>query len=58
MIFLLQESLNPLFDVLIPVEIPQLRAQTLSRGAKGLILARQPTWTTVYSLKVDVPTKW
>jgi hypothetical protein len=26
-----------------PVEIPQLRTQTLSRGAAGLILATQPT---------------
>lgn len=41
-----------------PVEMPQLRTQTLSRGAAGLILAKQPTWTTVYSLKVEVPTKW
>lgn len=41
-----------------PVEMPQLRTQTLSRGAAGLILAKQPKWTTVYSLKVEVPTKW
>lgn len=46
-------------DVFIkPVDIPQLSTQTLSRGAAGLILATQPTWTTVYSLKVEVPRKW
>lgn len=38
--------------------MPQLRIQTLSKGACGLIFARQPECTTVYSLKVDVPTKW
>lgn len=38
--------------------MPQLRIQTLSKGARGLIFARQPAWTTVYSLKVDVPRKW
>lgn len=42
----------------LPVEMPQLRIHTLSRGANGLSLARQPEWTTVYSLKVDVPKKW
>lgn len=41
-----------------PVEIPQLRMQTLSSGAAGFIFATQPAWTTVYSLKVEVPTKW
>ena len=46
------------WEGILPVEMPQLRTQTLSRGASGLILARQPTWMTVYSLKVDVPTKW
>lgn len=40
------------------MEMPQLRMQTLSRGAKGLIFERQPEWTTVYSLKVEVPRKW
>lgn len=29
-------------DVSVPVDIPQLRTQTLSREAKGLILATQP----------------
>lgn len=43
---------------LSPVEIPQLRTQTLSKGAEGLILATHPTWMTVYSLNVEVPTKW
>ncbi|CAA7396688.1 unnamed protein product [Spirodela intermedia] len=41
-----------------PVEIPQLSTQTVSRGASGFIFARQPTCTTVYSLKVEVPRKW
>lgn len=41
-----------------PVEIPQLKTHTLSRGAAGLILATHPTCTTVYSLNVEVPTKW
>lgn len=42
----------------VPVETPQLRMHTLSSGALGLIFATQPEWTTVYSLKVEVPTKW
>nr|GMD88686.1 Uncharacterised protein [Ipomoea batatas]GMD91122.1 Uncharacterised protein [Ipomoea batatas] len=37
-----------------PVDIPQLRTQTLSSGASGLILATQPAWSVVYSLKVCV----
>lgn len=41
-----------------PVDIPQLSTQTLSRGAAGLILATDPTCTTVYSLNVEVPRKW
>lgn len=41
-----------------PVEMPQLRMHTLSRGANGLIFATQPEWITVYSLKVEVPRKW
>ncbi|CAA7396685.1 unnamed protein product [Spirodela intermedia] len=41
-----------------PVEIPQLSTQTVSKGASGFIFARQPTCTTVYSLKVEVPRKW
>ncbi|CAA6662580.1 unnamed protein product [Spirodela intermedia] len=45
-------------SVIIPVDMPQLRMQTLSRGAAGLILARQPECTTMYSLKVEVPRKW
>lgn len=40
-----------------PVEMPQLSTQTSSRGAAGLILTTQPTWTTVYSPNVDVPRK-
>lgn len=40
-----------------PVDTPQLRMQTLSNGAFGSILARQPSWITVYSLNVDVPRK-
>ena len=42
----------------IPVQIPQLRTQTLSSGAAGLIFATHPAWTTVYSLNVEVPKKW
>nr|GMD64217.1 hypothetical protein Iba_chr12bCG22290 [Ipomoea batatas] len=38
---------------MLPVEMPQLRTQTLSSGANGLIFARQPECRTVYSLKVD-----
>jgi hypothetical protein len=45
-------------QVNLPVETPQLRTQTLSRGASGLIFTTQPTCRTVYSLKVEVPTKW
>lgn len=38
-----------------PVQTPQPRRQTLSRGAAGSILATANSLTTVYSVKVPVP---
>ena len=41
-----------------PVESPQAKRQTCSKGASGLTLASAISGITVYSAKVEQPMKW